>query len=101
MYVTDEYIKSRKGEMGMTDISLLPEDIHELLLNIPLESLSMPIFSGDQYHLIMVHRRVPGGKINLKDHWSEVESMAMEYKKRDRYQSWIDDQRDRMYIQIK
>ena len=87
--------------MGMTDISLLPEDIHELLLNIPLESLSMPVFSGDQYHLIMVHRRLAGGKVNLNDNWSDVENMSLEYKKRDRYQSWIDDQRDRMYIQIK
>ncbi|MBT3228307.1 MAG: hypothetical protein HOD43_12600 [Candidatus Marinimicrobia bacterium] len=101
IYVTDEYIKSRKGQMGMTDISLLPEDIHDLLLNIPLESLSMPVFSGDQFHLIIVHRRLAGGKINLVDHWAEVENMSLEYKKRDRYQSWIDDQRDRMYIQLK
>ena len=101
IYATDEYVKSRKGQMGMTDISLLPQDIHELLLNIPLESLSMPVFSGDQYHLIMVHSRLAGGKVNLKDHWSDVENMSLEYKKRDRYQTWIDDQRDRMYIQIK
>jgi len=101
IYSTDEYVKSRKGQMGMTDISLLPQDIHELLLNIPLENLSMPVFSGDQYHLIMVHRRLAGGKVNLNDHWSDVENMSLEYKKRDRYQSWIDDQRDRIYIQIK
>jgi peptidyl-prolyl cis-trans isomerase SurA len=97
----DEYMKSRKGRMGLTDISLLPEDIHDLLLNIPLESLSMPVYSSDQFHLIKVHRRVAGGKVTLTDHWSEVENMSLEFKKRDRYQAWIDDQRDRMYIQIK
>ena len=61
----------------------------------------MPILSSDQYHLIIVHRRISGGKVNLVDHWSDVENMALEYKKRDRYQSWISDQRDRIYIQIK
>ncbi len=97
----DEYMKSRKGKMGLTDISLLPEDIHDLLLNIPLDNLSMPIISAEQYHLIIVHRRVAGGKVNLNDHWADVENMALEYKKRDRYESWIEDQRGRMYIQIK
>ncbi|NQV42379.1 MAG: peptidylprolyl isomerase [Candidatus Marinimicrobia bacterium] len=101
LYVTDEYMKSRKGQMGLTDISLLPEDIHDLLLNIPLENLSMPVYSSDQFHLIMVHRRIAGGKINLSDHWPDVETMSLEFKKRNRYQSWIDDQRDRIYIQIK
>lgn len=100
-YATDEYMKSRKGRMGMTDISLLPEDIHELLLNIPTENLSMPVYSSDQYHLIIVHDRRAGGKVNLTDHWADVENMSLEYKKRDRYQNWIDDQRNRMYIQIK
>lgn len=98
---TDDYVRSRKGRMGLTDISLLPEDIHDLLLNIPLESLSMPVYSADQYHLIIVHKRVSGGKVNLIDHWSEVESMSLDFKKRNRYQNWILDQRERMYIQIK
>ena len=101
IYTTDEYIKSRKGRMGLTDITLLPQDIHELLLNIPLNELSMPVFSSDQYHLIQVHKRTAGGKVNLTDNWSEVESMSLEFKKRDRYQNWIADQRARMYIQIK
>jgi len=101
IYTEDEYMKSRKGRMGMTDVSLLPEDIHDLLLNIPLENLSMPVYSSDQFHLIMVHRRIAGGKVNLTDHWTDVETMSLEFKKRDRYQAWIDDQRDRMYIQIK
>ncbi len=98
---SDEYVRSKRGRMGLTDISLLPEDIHDLLLNIPLETLSMPIFSADQHHLILVHRRVPGGKVNLVDHWSEVESMNLEFKKRNRYQNWITDQRERIYIQLK
>ncbi len=101
MLATDDYIRQRKGRMGLTDISLLPEDIHDLLLNIPEDNLSMPVFSGDQYHLIIVHNRVPGGQVNLNDHWAEVENMSLEFKKRDRYDSWIKDQRDRMYIQIK
>lgn len=101
IYTADEYISKREGRMGFTDISLLPEDIHELLLNIPLEQISMPVFSAEQYHLIMVHKRKPGGKVNLTDNWFEVESMSLEFKKRDRYQNWITDQRERMYIQIK
>ncbi len=101
LLAADDYVRSRKGKMGLTDISLLPEDIRGLLMNIPLESLSMPVYSADLYHLIIVHRRVEGGKVNLKDHWSDVESMALEFKKRNRYQSWISDQRDRMYIQLK
>jgi peptidyl-prolyl cis-trans isomerase SurA len=100
-YTKDDYILSRKGRMGLTDISLLPEELHELLLNIPLEQISMPVLSGDQYHLIIVHKRKAGGKVNLTDNWSEVESMSLEFKKRDRYEGWIADQRERMYIQIK
>lgn len=101
LYAADEYMKARKGKMGMTDISLLPEDIHELLLNIPLDNLSMPILSSEQYHIVIVHKRLPGGKVNLKDHWADVETMSLEFKKRDRYESWIEDQRGRMYIQLK
>ena len=101
LLTTDEYIRSHKGQMGLTDLSLLPEDIHAPLLSLPLDSLSMPLFSSGQFHLIQVHQRIPGGKINLTDHWSEVEGMALEFKKRERYQKWITDQRQRMYIQIK
>lgn len=100
-YSSDEMVIAREGRMGMTDISLLPQDIHGLLLNIPIENLSMPVFSSEQYHIINVHERIEGGKVNLNDHWSEVEIMAVEFKKRDRYESWINDQRARMYIQIK
>lgn len=100
-YSADEMVKARKGRMGLTDITILPQDIHDLLLNIPLESLSMPVFSAEQFHIIMVHERKAGGKVNLEDHWAEVETMAVEFKKRDRYESWINDQRARMYIQIK
>ena len=99
-FVEDEFIRSNKGRMGLTDISLLPVELHEILMNIPLDQYSMPFSTGDQVHLILVHERKPGGKVNLDDHWSEIENMALEFKKRDRYDSWIEDQRQRMYILV-
>jgi len=99
-YVEDEFLRSRHGRMGLTDISLLPPELHEILLSLPLETFSAPFSTGDQVHLIQVHERLPGGKVNLKDHWSEVENMALEFKKRERYEAWIADQRQRMYILI-
>ncbi len=99
-HTEDEFIRSRNGRMGATDITLLPIEMHDLLTNIPIESLSMPLSTGDQLHVILVHARIPGGRVNLNDHWAEIENMSLEFKKRDRYDVWILDQRQRMYITI-
>jgi peptidyl-prolyl cis-trans isomerase SurA len=100
-YSQDEEMKLKKGHLGLIDVTLLPPELQEALEGLKVHSISSPVFSSDQFHIIQLNGRKPGGKMNLNDHWFDLEMMATSKKKQEKFERWIQNQRDRMFIQIK
>ena len=89
------------GDLGWIDPSnyAVPE-IGQAIKYIELGSCSPPINSSIGFHLLWVSGLKKGGRPNLQDHWTDVESMALNKKKMDWYQVWISDARKNFHIQI-
>jgi len=98
-HTSDESTKKIGGDLGWIDPSnyTIPE-IGQAISIIGMDSCSAPINSSLGFHLLWFEGIKKGGRPNVQDHWPEIESMALNKKKMDWYESWIDDARKLFYI---
>ncbi|MCF7800689.1 MAG: peptidylprolyl isomerase [Candidatus Marinimicrobia bacterium] len=100
-YLTDPDLKARNGRVGKTDITTMPEGMQQILNELPAREISQPFPALDQINLVLVHERFSGGKLTLKNNWFELESMTLQQKQMERLEKWIQEQREKMYINVK
>ena len=95
----DETSKSKGGYMGMIDIEQyqVPE-ISEVLKTIKTNTVSTPILTNFGYHLVWVDSITEGGPASLENNWLDIEGLALNKKKADWYNSWIEDIKRNFYI---
>ena len=100
-YSTDKTTLDIGGDLGWIDPSSysVPE-IGQAIKYIEMGSCSPPINSSLGFHLLWVDGIKKGGRANLTDHWSDIESIALNKKKMDWYQNWIIDARGKFHTQI-
>ena len=100
-YLLDPDLKARNGRVGKTDLSTMPPEMQTLLSTLVVGQISNPFPALDQYNIVLVHERYPGGKLTLQNNWFELESMKLQQKQMARLQKWIEQQREKMYINVK
>ncbi len=101
-YTKDESTQKIGGNLGWIEAEnySIPE-IGQALKYLEINTCSPPINSSYGFHLIWIEGIKKGGAPNLKDHWVEIELMALNKKKMDWYQKWIQDARKKFFIDIK
>jgi len=99
-YSSDENLRFQGGRVGLMAENSLPLKIRQTLDSLPLEVLSDPVQTGNQFHLLLVHRRVAGGSLSLEKDWATIENAALQKKRQDRFRKWIESQKKRFYIHI-
>ena len=101
-YTKDENTKKIGGNLGWieADNYSIPE-IGQALKYLEINTCSPPINSSYGFHLVWIEGIKKGGIPNLKDHWTDIELMALNKKKMDWYQKWIKDAREKFFIDIK
>ena len=101
-YTKDESTQKIGGNLGWIEAEnySIPE-IGQALKYLEINTCSPPINSSYGFHLIWIEGIKKGGAPNLKDHWVEIELMALNKKKMDWYQKWIQDARKNFFIDIK
>jgi len=75
-------------------------EIGQAIKYIEMGACSPPINSSIGFHLLWVEGVKKGGRPSLRDHWSDIESMALNKKKMDWYQDWISEARTKFYVEI-
>ena len=101
-YTKDENTQKIGGNLGWIEAEnySIPE-IGQALKYHEMNTCSPPINSSYGFHLIWIEGIKKGGVPNLKDHWVEIELMALNKKKMDWYQKWIKNARKKFFINIK
>ena len=101
-YTKDENTKKIGGNLGWieADNYSIPE-IGQALKYLEINTCSPPINSSYGFHLVWIEGIKKGGTPNLKDHWTDIELMALNKKKMAWYQKWIKDAREKFFIDIK
>jgi peptidyl-prolyl cis-trans isomerase SurA len=95
----DKTSNSSGGFLGMIDLEYyqVPE-LKKEISTIKTKTISSPIETDFGYHLIWVDEIQEGGPPTLETNWLELEEMALNKKKSDWYQSWINKIKSQFYI---
>jgi len=95
----DKTSNSNGGFLGMIDLEYyqVPE-LKKEISNIKLKTVSNPIKTDFGYHLIWVDEINEGGIPSLEKNWLDLEEMALNKKKSDWYQNWINKIKAQFYI---
>ena len=98
-YSDDKTSNSNKGFLGMIDLDYyqVPE-LRQEIKNIEIKTVSNPISTDFGYHLIWVDEVKEGGPPNLNSNWLDLEKMALNKKKSDWYNDWINEIKSNFYI---
>tara|TARA_Y100001970_G_scaffold278918_1_gene385358 strand:- start:5295 stop:6563 length:1269 start_codon:yes stop_codon:yes gene_type:complete len=101
-YTADKTTKKIGGDLGWIEPqNYQVSEIGQAIKYININSCSPPINSSLGFHLLWLEGVKKGGRPNITDHWSEIESLALNKKKMDWYTNWIKEAREKFYIEIK
>ena len=102
LYTADKTTKKIGGDLGWIEPQNYQVlEIGQAIKYININSCSPPINSSLGFHLLWLEGVKKGGKPNIVDHWSEIESLALNKKKMDWYTDWIKEARNKFYVEIK
>ena len=95
----DKTSNTKGGFLGMIDLEYyqVPE-LKKEISSIKTKAVSSPIETDFGYHLIWVEEIQEGGPPILETNWLELEEMALNKKKSDWYQAWINKIKSQFYI---
>ncbi len=100
-YSMDKETKKSGGNLGWINPKTYPIPEFGMVLNqINSNECAGPIRTDLGYHLVWLESLKPGGQANLKQHWTEIESMALNKKQADWYEVWIKESKKNVYISI-
>ena len=95
----DKTSNSNGGLLGMIDLEYyqVPE-IKKVIKDINIKTISSPILTNFGYHLIWVENIKEGGTPDLENNWLDLKEMALNKKKSDWYNNWIQGVKNKFYI---
>jgi len=98
----DEKTKDNGGDLGWVnpDNFAIPE-IAQVLKYLELNETSQPVKTSLGYHLLWLEDAKASGFPTPETHWTDIERMALNNKKMNWYQDFIQTAREKVYISIK
>ena len=95
----DEKTRKTKGNLGwVVPETFYIKEIGQAINYLNVNECSPPIHSSLGIHLVWIKDIKEGGFLNLKDHYSEIEGFALNYKKAKWFNKWIEDAKSKLYI---
>ena len=98
-YSDDNTNKSNGGYLGMIDIEnyQIPE-LSNALKELKFNKASAPILTDFGYHILWIDYKKNGGVANLDENWQDIENLALNKKKADWYNIWINNIKNNFFI---
>ena len=97
----DEETKGSGGGLGWINPKTYPiPEFGMVLGQINKGECAGPVRTEIGYHLIWLESLKLGGPAELKKHWTEIETMALNQKQANWYESWINKSKQDVYISI-
>jgi peptidyl-prolyl cis-trans isomerase SurA len=102
LHSIDEQTNNNGGDLGWINPNnfAIPE-IGQVQQYLELNECSPPVKTSLGYHLLWLEDAKEGGPPNLEKHWIDIEAMALNNKKMEWYQTFIQNARKKFYISIK
>ncbi len=98
----DENTKLQGGYLGMIEVDELEPELREVVNSLNEGEISQPVKmkygNSYAYHIVLLKKKVPAHKMNLKDDYMRIYQYALIEKQNKEYQKWIDGLRKEVYI---
>ena len=97
----DGQTKENGGSLGWVNPAKYPiPEFGAVLGQINQNECAGPIQSEYGYHLLWVEASKPGGQADLSKHWNQIETLALNKKRGEWFESWVGDARKNFFINI-
>jgi peptidyl-prolyl cis-trans isomerase SurA len=98
-------IRQNSGDLGTLELSQFTEQLQSVLGNMQPGSVSDPIrmtVDGDDgFAILQLWERIPPHTINLEQDWDKLEEFALQFKKQQELQKWVEQLKNEIYIDIR
>lgn len=100
----DENTKLSGGYLGMLEVDNLEPELKEVVNSLNEGEISQPVKmkygNSYAYHIVLLKRRIPAHKMNLKDDYMRIYQYALLEKQNREYQKWLDSLRQQVYVYV-
>ncbi len=97
-YSEDKNTASIGGNLGVVDLeSQVGKDFYPTIVNLKEGEISKPTRIGDGFHIIYMKHRTPAHPVSLDQDYHRLEALALNFKRQEDYQSWIEELRKTIY----
>jgi len=105
-YSEDEDTKAFGGQLGNYYLNQLDKALLDAVSKLKEGEISYPrrIDYGQGnygYHLVYLKKRVPQHKAEIEKDYTEIKSLADDYKKQQKYTEWITELKDKIYWEVR
>ena len=97
----DDQTNTAGGSLGWIDpINYPVQEFGAVIGQINPNECAGPVRSEYGYHLLWIEATKPGGRPDLSKHWNQVEALALNKKKSDWFNAWVNRASKNFYINI-
>jgi peptidyl-prolyl cis-trans isomerase SurA len=103
-YSEDEQTRLVGGELGAFELENLDPELARTITGLKEGEISPPsrISVGSSYgfHIVLLKRRTAAHEMSLEQDYRKLEALAMNYKRVQDYQDWINDLKKKIYWKV-
>lgn len=101
-YSKDEETATKGGDLGWFEVGQFQiESFKDAVAGLKIGEISKPEKTRFGYHLIRVDDRRPERKLRIDKDWEQIESWALDLKRRKQFEIYVGDAKKDVYIEIK
>ncbi len=100
----DEATKLQGGYLGAVPVDELDPELKNAVQSLGEGEISSPIKMGYgnsyAYHIVLLKRRIPAHRMNLKDDYMRIYQYALIEKQNREYQKWLEQLKKEVYVYV-
>lgn len=100
----DEQTKLLGGYLGLIEVDELEPELKEALNTLNSGEITQPLKmkygNSYAYHIVLLKKRVPAHRMNLKDDYMRIYQFALIEKQNREYQKWLERLREEVYVYV-
>ncbi|NIR48503.1 parvulin peptidyl-prolyl isomerase [candidate division KSB1 bacterium] len=101
-YSQDEQTASNGGDLGWFQIDQFQiKSFKDAVAGLKEGEISDPVKTKFGYHIIKVNARKSARALDIEDDWKQIENWALNMKRQQELQEWVDRLKKDVYIEIK
>ncbi|GAB4342770.1 MAG: peptidylprolyl isomerase [Calditrichia bacterium] len=101
-YSEDPNAKIDKGHLGEFEVEGFQiKNFAEAVKKLKEGEISEPIKTEFGYHIVRLNKRIAPRTLSLKEDWQQIEQWALQYKREQEFQKWLNELKQEIPITIK